>query len=87
MADADVLDKKAVEKQAQAGNDANADYGRPVQSPDLIPQLPDYDALAEQRTQGEGLASDHLAEGPYENVEIKDDGTRVGTEQAEAKKK
>lgn len=69
-------DVKAISKQAEAGNEANADYGVASQTaPIPLPQLPDLAVLQEQQETVQG-GDRPAAEGVYDDVSIKDDGSR-----------
>lgn len=71
-------DVKAISKQADAGNEANADYGvASTTGPAVLPQLPDLTALKEQQEVAQG-GDRAAAVSQYDDVTIKDDGTRVG---------
>lgn len=71
-------DDKAISKQAEAGNEANADYsvtGPVARAP--VPQIPDPATVAANQGEvqgGERPAPDDV----YDDVTIKDDGSRVG---------
>lgn len=79
-------DEKAIQKQAEAANEANAGYGvsGPVAAAPL-PQLPDLGELKLQQGEQQGGARP-IPEGVYEDVKIEDDGTRVGKGSTPARK-
>lgn len=68
-------DEKAISKQAEAGNEANADY--PGASTVPPPQLPDLTVLNEQQEQIQGGSREPVPD-EYDDVTIADDGSRSG---------
>lgn len=78
-------DVKAISKQAEAGNEANADYGvSSTTGPAVLPQLPDLAVLSEQQEVAQG-GTREPAEGVYDDVSIKDDGSREGKKSSSSK--
>lgn len=78
-------DPKAIQKQAEESNEANADYSTSTVTGAVPPpQLPDYAALADQQSEIQG-GNRPQPEGVYgDEVVISDDGTRVGKGQKDA---
>lgn len=75
------LDIDAINAQAEAGNEANADYqvGSPVAAVPP-PQLPDAALLQEQRAGIQGGDRPGPESGVGDDVKILDDGTRMGVD-------
>lgn len=75
------LDSDAINAQAEAGNEANADYqvGNPVAATPP-PQLPDTALLQEQRAAIQGGDRPPAGTTAGGDVKILDDGSRVGVD-------
>lgn len=75
------LDIDAINAQAEAGNEANADYqvGNPVAAVP-VPQLPDTALLQEQRAAIQGGDRVPVGGSTAGDVKILDDGSRMGVD-------